>query len=275
MAGRETHYEVLEVDFGASDRTIQRAYRQQAQEHHPDHHPPEERDRARKRFERIQEAYRVLTDDRKRALYDRELLRKGQAGIRNEEFWDHWRRELNEDTLARGASTMERQVMDSFEADWLEERYGGETADRERFRRHFNYGKLHFAQGNLDRAEEEFRTAHELCKNNILSTYYVGRCHERRGKFEQAVTHYEEAVEIGASRPEPYLNKCLELRDHLIDLLEEIGRRNQASDHRERRRSIRHRTGLSNWMGDEDVPEERTSKPIWNWVRRVIPGITS
>lgn len=272
-AGRRTHYQVLGVEFDADSTVIRRAYRRRAREVHPDHHPPENKDRARRQFERLQKAYRILSDSRRRALYDRDLLRRGRTGYGVGKFWAHWRGELNDSSDRPVRRTRaEEQVMDSFEADWLEERYGGTSNHRERFRRHLNYGKLHLSQGNLDQAEGEFLTAHQFCHNNILCTYYIGMCYERRGNFEEAVNRYERAVRIGASRSQPYLNKCLELRSHLIRLLEDLGESDRAREHRLLRREIRQRTGLSDWMGEEPRPVESDSGSAWVWLRERVFG---
>lgn len=62
-------YEVLGVARGASKDDIKAAYRKLARQHHPDVNPgnPE----AEERFKEISEAYNVLSDDDKRAQYDR------------------------------------------------------------------------------------------------------------------------------------------------------------------------------------------------------------
>jgi molecular chaperone DnaJ len=63
------YYELLEVEKSADQKTIKRAYRKLAMEYHPDRNQgnPE----AEEKFKAINEAYEVLSDDEKRALYDR------------------------------------------------------------------------------------------------------------------------------------------------------------------------------------------------------------
>ena len=65
------YYTVLGVDRGVDDAAIKRAYRSQARSHHPD--LPSNRDNpgADARFKLINEAYEVLSDPRKKMLYDR------------------------------------------------------------------------------------------------------------------------------------------------------------------------------------------------------------
>ena len=64
------YYEVLGVQKTASADEIRRAYRKLAKEHHPDVNP-DNKTEAEARFKEIGEAYNVLSDDDKRARYDR------------------------------------------------------------------------------------------------------------------------------------------------------------------------------------------------------------
>ena len=64
------YYEVLGVQKTASADEIRRSYRKLAREHHPDVNP-DNRTEAEARFKEIGEAYNVLSDDQKRARYDR------------------------------------------------------------------------------------------------------------------------------------------------------------------------------------------------------------
>lgn len=68
-------YSLLGVPRDAVEDDIKRAYRRLAMEYHPDRNPSPE---AEARFKEIAEAYSVLTDPEKRALYDR----YGEAGLR-------------------------------------------------------------------------------------------------------------------------------------------------------------------------------------------------
>lgn len=68
-------YSLLGVSRSASEDEIKRAYRKLAMEFHPDRNPTPE---AEARFKEIAEAYSVLTDPEKRAVYDR----YGEAGLR-------------------------------------------------------------------------------------------------------------------------------------------------------------------------------------------------
>ena len=74
MAKRD-YYEVLEVDRGADDASIKRAFRKLARELHPDVNPDDPA--AAERFREAAEAYEVLSDEQTRARYDR----FGHAGV--------------------------------------------------------------------------------------------------------------------------------------------------------------------------------------------------
>ena len=68
-------YQVLGVDRGADLANIKRAYRQAAVKNHPDRNPDDPA--AEERFKQAAEAYAVLSDPRKRQLYDQ----YGKAGL--------------------------------------------------------------------------------------------------------------------------------------------------------------------------------------------------
>lgn len=63
------YYELLEVQRTATPEEIKKAYRQKAIKFHPDKNPGDAT--AEKRFKEISEAYEVLSDDKKRQVYDR------------------------------------------------------------------------------------------------------------------------------------------------------------------------------------------------------------
>ncbi|MBM3327507.1 MAG: molecular chaperone DnaJ [Calditrichaeota bacterium] len=68
MAKRD-YYEVLGVQRNASVDDIKKAYRKLAMKHHPDRNPGDKT--AEEKFKEVGEAYAVLSDDTKRAQYDR------------------------------------------------------------------------------------------------------------------------------------------------------------------------------------------------------------
>ncbi|KAL4027021.1 hypothetical protein IC575_015472 [Cucumis melo] len=64
-------YALLHISPEASDEEIRKAYRQWAQVYHPDkYQSPHMKDIATENFQRICEAYEILTDENKRQIYD-------------------------------------------------------------------------------------------------------------------------------------------------------------------------------------------------------------
>ncbi|XP_008786962.2 chaperone protein dnaJ 13 [Phoenix dactylifera] len=64
-------YALLHVSPDASDEEIRKAYRQWAQIYHPDkYQAPQMKDIATENFQRIRDAYEILSDENKRQIYD-------------------------------------------------------------------------------------------------------------------------------------------------------------------------------------------------------------
>jgi molecular chaperone DnaJ len=68
MADKRDYYKVLGVDENASPEEIKKAFRKKAFEYHPDRNRD---DGAEAMFKEVNEAYEVLSDEDKRAAYDR------------------------------------------------------------------------------------------------------------------------------------------------------------------------------------------------------------
>ena len=66
---QEDYYGILGVPRTAKEADIKKAYRRLARKHHPDVNPGDKR--AEERFKKVQEAYDVLSDSKKRVIYDR------------------------------------------------------------------------------------------------------------------------------------------------------------------------------------------------------------
>lgn len=65
----EDYYAALGVGRQASDEEIQKAYRQLARKYHPDLNPDDAK--AKQKFQEVQNAFEVLSDSKKRDMYDR------------------------------------------------------------------------------------------------------------------------------------------------------------------------------------------------------------
>ncbi|MGI9519258.1 MAG: DnaJ domain-containing protein, partial [Pirellulaceae bacterium] len=65
----EDYYKTLGVSRDASADEIQKAYRKLARKYHPD--LADDKEAAKEQFQKVQHAYEVLSDEKKRNLYDR------------------------------------------------------------------------------------------------------------------------------------------------------------------------------------------------------------
>lgn len=78
---QQCYYEVLGVERGADAASIKSAFRKRAMQYHPDRNKDDPQ--AEKKFKEVGEAYEILSDDQKRAAYDRfghAAFQNGHAG---------------------------------------------------------------------------------------------------------------------------------------------------------------------------------------------------
>src|SRR5260221_8369441 len=69
MSTKRDYYEVLGVERNVSADDIKKAYRKLAIKYHPDKNPGDHT--AEEKFKELGEAYEALSDEQKRAAYDR------------------------------------------------------------------------------------------------------------------------------------------------------------------------------------------------------------
>ncbi|MFN7938810.1 MAG: molecular chaperone DnaJ [Bryobacteraceae bacterium] len=69
MASKNDYYKTLGVERGSNAEDIRKAYRRLARKYHPDLNPGDKA--SEDKFKNVQEAYDVLSDDKKRQMYDR------------------------------------------------------------------------------------------------------------------------------------------------------------------------------------------------------------
>jgi hypothetical protein len=119
--GGQDHYAVLGVGRDASRHDIHRAYRTLARRYHPDVYGELD---AASRFREISDAYEVLYDPAKRALYDGVRVRRGAPTAARRPQW----------TAGRGRGDVPRFVDEEPEAPLASGRAGarreGETSAR-------------------------------------------------------------------------------------------------------------------------------------------------
>src|SRR5687768_3219867 len=75
MTAKRDYYEVLGVERTVSVAELKKSYRKLALQYHPDRNKDDPS--AEAKFKEVSEAYSVLADDEKRAIYDR----YGHAGL--------------------------------------------------------------------------------------------------------------------------------------------------------------------------------------------------
>ena len=141
------YYELLEVTKDCDKSTIKKAYRKMAMKYHPDKNPGDTE--AEEKFKAVNEAYQVLSDDEKRAIYDR----YGKAGLEGH-------------GQGGGFSGGFEDISSIFEEMFGGSGFGGFGSSSRRERKTYNY--------NLDIAVEisvEFNEAVFGTKKEVKYTY--------------------------------------------------------------------------------------------------------
>jgi molecular chaperone DnaJ len=103
----QSHYHVLDIEPDADNATVRAAYRRLARDHHPDRVASSSAVSGGRDMPAINEAYRVLNDPGRRALYDRSLgtptrgagpahsRHPGNDTVEPEEHWDYGRPDMD------------------------------------------------------------------------------------------------------------------------------------------------------------------------------------
>ena len=79
---KRDYYEVLGVSKTATDEELKKAFRKKAKQYHPDANP-DNKEAAEVKFKEVNEAYEVLSDKQKRAMYD-QFGHSGPNGYSND-----------------------------------------------------------------------------------------------------------------------------------------------------------------------------------------------
>ena len=125
---KKDYYEILGVPRNATQEEIKRAYKKLIKKWHPDLNP-NNREEAERRFKEIQEAYEVLSDPEKRAMYDR----FGYVGeIPQEEFRTGGRIPSLEDLMREFFGDFGSMFGGRFGKDIFDIFFGEESTARER-----------------------------------------------------------------------------------------------------------------------------------------------
>ena len=75
--GGKDFYDILGISRGASDSEIKKAYRKLAMKWHPDKNQ-DNKETAEKKFKAVSEAYEILSDPKKKEIYDQ----YGERGLK-------------------------------------------------------------------------------------------------------------------------------------------------------------------------------------------------
>ncbi len=84
----DDYYDILNLSRSASEEDIKRAFRKEAFKYHPDRNP--NNSLAEERFKKVNEAYSVLSDERKRRMYDSGNYNTNTAQQENPFYRQQW-----------------------------------------------------------------------------------------------------------------------------------------------------------------------------------------
>ncbi|KTW25964.1 hypothetical protein T552_03238 [Pneumocystis carinii B80] len=189
-------YSILKVDKNATETEIRSAYRKQALLNHPDKRPESEREKAHAEFERIAFAYGILSDEKRRKIYD-------TTGKTNEVIsdidWTEWIKELYN-------SSINGETLEEFKKSYQGMFYCSEEERQDLYQAYEQFkGSMteifsHVLCSNVLSDEERFRAMiDEGIKNKELKKYknYTQETSsQRRRRRKNAEKEAEEAEEL-------------------------------------------------------------------------------
>ncbi|CAI7671912.1 unnamed protein product [Penicillium pancosmium] len=112
----EDLYQILGVDSTATPEAIKTAYKKNALRHHPDKVSEDARDEANAKFQKIALAYAVLSDQRRRNMYDRTGNTQEVLGEDGDFDWlDFYREQLSAMLDTRAVSDFQKKYQGSDE----------------------------------------------------------------------------------------------------------------------------------------------------------------
>ena len=195
------YYEILEVDRNASAEEIKKAYRKLALKYHPDRNPGDAE--AEEKFKLINEAYQVLSDQEKRALYDR----YGKQGLESQGFEGF------------GHSSYE-DIMDFFESVFGQAFGGGFTRQRKEEKYPLDLSieiEITFQEalfGTQKEIEYSYKVPCEACKGTGAKNGILTTCPECHGRgqiyYRQGFMTFSQTCPKCSGKGQVAKEKCLE-----------------------------------------------------------------
>jgi len=228
---KPNYYQILGVATNASQEEIKKRYLKLARRYHPDMKPGDEE--AAKKFARITEAYRVLSNVDSRYVYDLELgiepgsevsatifHRIEEAPVTGDEAGDYVEEIAGGIPLPR----IKKEKEEKFGFKGLEhpkmrrayEKGVFSIGTLEKTDRHELYkkGMEFLRKKKFDQAIAYLKEAVFLGPGNIQYHFGLGCAYEAENKLPEAITEYEEALRLGTQ--EKFV--CQPLREALISL---------------------------------------------------------
>ncbi len=155
MSTQRDYYEILGLKKGASVEEVKKAYRKLAMSHHPDRVPEEKKKEAEEKFKEISESYAVLSDPKKRQLYDQ----YGHAGVDSRYTQEDIFRGANFSDIFGGGGF--EDIFGNIFSDFGFDVFGGGRSKRGGYRRHSSGEDLQM-RAKITLEEAAFGTEKEI-----------------------------------------------------------------------------------------------------------------